>query len=79
MMPTEKSGILKEIKGINQALKVNGVTDLKVTVKPGEMIEPLPKGDRYLGFIFAEGNNQGFVVSALKNAWSKITVIIGNT
>ena len=78
MMPTEKKGILKEIGGVKDALVVNGVTDLQITVKPGEKLQPLPKGDRYLGFIFAEGNNQEFVINALKNAWSKIEIVLEN-
>tara|TARA_B100000686_G_scaffold128253_1_gene135463 strand:- start:1091 stop:2335 length:1245 start_codon:yes stop_codon:yes gene_type:complete len=79
MMPTEKMGILKEMRGVQDALNVKGITDLKLTVKPGEKLEPLPKGDRYLGFIFAEGNDQKLVIKALKNAWSKITVVQENT
>jgi hypothetical protein len=78
MMPTEKKGILKEIGGVKDALVVNGVTDLQITVKPGEKLQPLPKGDRYLGFIFAEGNDQEFVINALKNAWSKIEIVLEN-
>tara|TARA_B100001123_G_scaffold22480_1_gene24520 strand:- start:421 stop:1665 length:1245 start_codon:yes stop_codon:yes gene_type:complete len=79
MMPTEKMGILKEMRGIEDALNVKGVTDLQITIKPGEKLEPLPKGDRYLGFIFAEDKNRELVFKALKNAWSKITVVLENT
>ena len=79
MMPTEKMGILKEMRGVEDALNVKGVTDLQITVKPGEKLEPLPKGDRYLGFIFAEDKDQELVIKALKNAWSKIAVVLENT
>jgi len=78
MMPTEKMGTLKEIRGVENALNVKGVIDLQITVKPGEKLEPLPKGDRYLGFIFAEDENQELVIKALKNAWSKIGVVLEN-
>jgi len=78
MMPNEKSGILKEIRGVEDALNVKGVTDLQITLKPGENLEPLPKGDRYLGFIFAEDKDQELVIKALKNAWSKIAVVLEN-
>ena len=78
MMPTEKMGILKEIKGVEDALNVKGVTDLKMNVKSGEKLEPLPKGDRYLGFIFAAGNDKELVIKSLKNAWSKIEVVLEN-
>ena len=79
MMPTENMGILKEMRGVEDALNVKGVTDLQITVKPGEKLEPLPKGDRYLGFIFAEDKDQELVIKALKNAWSKIEVVLENT
>ena len=79
MMPTEKMGILKEMRGVEDALNVKGVTDLQITVKPGEKLEPLPKGDHYLGFIFAEDKDQELVIKALKNAWSKIAVVLENT
>jgi hypothetical protein len=54
---------------------VKGITDLQTTIKPGEMLEPLPKGDRYLGFLFAEGKDQDTVITVLQEAWSKITVV----
>jgi len=75
MMPTEKRGILREIHGIKAALAVKGITDLQTTIKPGEMLEPLPKGDRYLGFLFAEGKDQDTVIIVLQEAWSKIEVV----
>jgi len=78
MMPTEKMGTLKEMRGVENALNVKGIIDLQITVKPGEKLEPLPKGDRYLGFIFAEDKNQELVIKALKNAWSKIGVVLEN-
>lgn len=78
MMPTEKMGILKEMRGVEDALNVKGVTDLQITVKPGEKLEPLPKGDRYLGFIFAEDKDQELVIKALKKAWLKIEVFLEN-
>jgi len=79
MMPTEKRGILKEMRGVADALNVKGITELQITVKPGEKLEPLPKGGRYLGFIFAENKDQELVIKALKNAWSKIRVVLENT
>ena len=75
MMPTEKRGILRDIRGVDTALNLNGITDIQTTIKPGEMMEPLPKGGRYLGFLFAEGTDRDTVIKILKEAWSKITVV----
>ena len=78
MMPTEQSGILREIRGAEAALAVSGITEMEITIKPGEMLEPLPKGGRYLGFLFAEGKDQKSVIKNLKTAWSKIEIITEN-
>ena len=79
MMPIKNSGKLKEMRGVEEAISVDGITDLQITIKPGEMLDPLPKGDRYLGFLFAEGKNQEMVIKDLKNAWSKIEVVTEDT
>jgi biotin carboxylase len=79
MMPINNSGKLKEMRGVEEAISVDGITDLQITIKPGEMLDPLPKGDRYLGFLFAEGKNQEMVIKDLKNAWSKIEVVTEDT
>jgi hypothetical protein len=42
------------------------------------MLELLPKGGRYLGFLFAEGKDQKSVIKNLKTAWSKIEIITEN-
>ena len=78
MMPTEQSGILREIRGAEAALAVSGITEMEITIKPGEMLELLPKGGRYLGFLFAEGKDQKSVIKNLKTAWSKIEIITEN-
>ena len=75
MLPTEKRGILREIRGAEAALSMKGITEMEITIKPGEMLEPLPTGGRYLGFLFAEGKDQYSVIKDLKTAWSKIEII----
>ena len=31
------------------------VEEVRITAKPDQLLEPLPEGDSYLGFIFARG------------------------
>ena len=45
---------------------MSGITDLQTTIRLNEILEPLPKGGRYLGFLFAEGKDQYMVKKALK-------------
>ena len=75
MMPIERRGILREIIGIEAALSMRGITDLQTTIRLNQILEPLPKGARYLGFLFAEGKDQDMVKKVLKKAWSKIEVV----
>jgi len=78
MMPIEKKGIFKEIRGADAALAIKGITELQITIKSGDLLEPLPEGGRYPGFLFAEGKNQKEVLKVLKKAWAKIEIISDN-
>ena len=78
MMPINNKGILREVRGTEAALAVNGITGLQTTIKSGGILEPLPEGGRYLGFIFAEGKDQNSVLKNLKKAWAKIEIISDN-
>lgn len=42
-----------------EALAVDGVVGLEITIPINEPVVPLPEGNRYLGFIFARGRNVG--------------------
>src|SRR6201999_1099283 len=55
MLPVERSGLLERVDGQADALAVPGITGLSITIPIAERVRPLPWGDRYLGFIFAEG------------------------
>ena len=78
MMPINNKGILREIRGTEEALAVKGITELQITIKSGGILEPLPEGGRYLGFIFAEGKDQNSVLKNLKKAWAKIEIVSDN-
>jgi len=49
---------------------------LEITIVPGGWVEPLPEGDRYLGFMFARGETPDAVESALRRAHAKLEVEI---
>ena len=55
MIPIPGAGILRGVEGKEEALAVEGVEEVEVTIHPGGRVLPLPEGDRYLGFIFARG------------------------
>ena len=76
MLPIPRAGILSEMSGIEDARAVEGVVDVNQTVPTGSPIVPLPEGDRYLGFVFAEGATAADVEWSLRQAADRIVVRI---
>ena len=60
------------MRGEEQALTVPLVTDIAITIRPGEEVTPLPEGSRYLGFAFARGKTPDVVEAALRAASSAL-------
>ena len=76
MLPVERAGVLQGIEGQAEARAVPGITGLSITIPIGHTIRPLPWGDRYLGFIFAEGDDASEVEVALRRAHGKLRTVI---
>ena len=52
------------------------MTGLEITVPIGRHVEPLPDGDRYLGFLFARADTPAEVEAALRTAHARLDVVI---
>jgi biotin carboxylase len=76
MLPIRRGGVLREVRGVDRARAVPGVTDVVVTAHPDEELVPLPEGASYLGFAFARGETPGEVESALRRAGSFIEPVL---
>jgi biotin carboxylase len=76
MLPVPRPGVLHAVEGRSEAAAVPGVTGLSITIPVGQRVRPLPDGDRYLGFIFAEGDTQDRVEQALGAARERLRVAI---
>ena len=76
MVPVLKTGILKGVKNLELAKKINGIEDIVITIAPEQILEPLPHGAKYLGFIFARGNSPEFVERVIREAYNKIEVVV---
>lgn len=72
MLPVPRAGVLRGIRGLADAQAVPGVTSVEATIPIGNAIEPLPEGDRYLGFVVARGANAAEVEATLRQAWGLI-------
>ena len=76
MLPIPRSGRLAEVEGAAEARDTPGITGLEITIPPGGEVRALPEGDRYLGFLFAAAPHPSAVEQALKQAFSRLRVII---
>ena len=76
MLPVERGGMLRGVEGQADARAVAGITGLSITIPIGQTVRPLPWGDRYLGFIFAEGDEAGEVETALRRARDRLRIVI---
>ncbi len=74
MLPVPAAGRLAGFAGVAAALAVRGITAFEPTIPTGRPLVPLPEGDRYLAFLFAEGPDPAAVETALREAWRRITV-----
>jgi biotin carboxylase len=68
MIPIPKRGYYKGVDGVEPASAVPGVEEVRITAKLDQLLEPLPEGDSYLGFIFARAETPDAVVAALRTA-----------
>jgi biotin carboxylase len=76
MLPIPGSGILEEVRGMEEARRVPGIEGLEITVARGRFLRPLPEGERYLGFLFASGASPEDVEAALRSAHAELEIVI---
>ena len=76
MLPVESAGILRAVEGRTEATAAPGITGLSITIPVGQLVHPLPEGDRYLGFLFADGDTHGEVEDALRAARRRLLIVI---
>lgn len=68
MIPVPGEGILRAVRGVEEARAVPLITEVLITVTAGRRLAPLPEGGEYPGFIFARGETPGAVEAALRQA-----------
>lgn len=76
MVPIPRAGVLREVTGVGAARAVPLVTDVVVSAKVGQVLQAIPEAASYLGFIFAEGPDDGAVLEALRTAHGRLTCVI---
>ena len=70
MIPTPRAGVLRSVRGVEEARAVPGIDGIELTAHPGQRLVPLPRGSQYPGFIFARADSAAAVEAALRRAHS---------
>ncbi len=73
MIPIPRGGILRDVSGVDDARALPGIDDVVISIRPGELVVPLPEGASYLGFIFARGKSPAAVEDTLRRAHARLT------
>jgi hypothetical protein len=76
MLPIPRAGVLEGVHGQDEARAVPGIAGLEITIAYGRAVQPLPEGDRYLGFMFARAGTPKEVEGALRAAHSQLEIVI---
>ena len=76
MLPIEQLGVLRAVEGRAEAIAIPGITGLTLTIPIVQVVQPLPEGDRYLGFVFAESETSEAVETALRTAQRHLRAVI---
>lgn len=76
MLPVPSAGRLHSVQGVDAALQIAGIASVEFTIPTGADVVPLPKGDRYLGFITAFAPTPAAAEAAARAAAATLQVDI---
>jgi len=76
MIPVPASGIFRGASGLEAARAVPGISDIRITALPGQVVAPPPEGSGYLGFIFSRAAAPQAAEAALRAAHARLTIDI---
>jgi biotin carboxylase len=68
MIPIPRGGIYRHVEGLDEAMAIQGVDEVRITAKPDQQLQPLPEGSSYLGFIFARAETPEAAEQAVRAA-----------
>ncbi|HKW90068.1 MAG TPA: ATP-grasp domain-containing protein [Candidatus Acidoferrales bacterium] len=72
MIPVARSGIFERVEGIEEAERVAGVTEIRITARLKDYVAAWPEGSSYLGFIFSRAATPAEAEAALREAHAKL-------
>jgi biotin carboxylase len=72
MIPVPRSGIFEGVEGLEDAEKIQGIDEIRITARLRDYVAAWPEGSSYLGFIFARGESPEQTEAALRTAHTKL-------
>jgi biotin carboxylase len=72
MIPIPRRGVYRGVHNLESALEVPGITGIRITAQPGQIIAPPPEGASYLGFIFSLCATPAEAEMALRLAYARL-------
>jgi len=78
MIPIPRGGRLGRVFGLDEARRVADVEDVVISIRPGQLLVPLPEGSRYLGFLFSRAGTPERAEAALREAHAKLNFEIAD-
>ena len=79
MIPIPGTGWLRGVEGTDAARGEEGIEEVTLSLHTGAELLPPPEGHRYLGFIFARGDDPAGVEAALRRAHARLRFDIADT
>ena len=76
MIPIPHRGVYRRVDGLDAARAVPGITDIRITARPDQLLVPLPEGASYLGFLFARADDAASAEGALRTAHARLAFAI---
>ena len=72
MIPIPGTGVFEGVEGVEDALRVPGIQEVRITAKLHQKLVPWPEGASYPGFLFARASSPEAVEQALREAHQRL-------
>jgi hypothetical protein len=76
MIPIPRRGVFRHALGVDEARRLPGIHEIRITAKADQVLVPLPEGRSYLGFIFARADRASDAERAVRRAHGELTFVI---
>ncbi|MCG8425974.1 MAG: ATP-grasp domain-containing protein [Chromatiales bacterium] len=76
MIPTPQTGVLRRINGEQRVRSVKHIREIRLEAEPGQVLQTLPEGGDYLGFIYSSAKTPHEAEQALRLAHAQLEITI---